>query len=253
MLEFVKQIFVSAMMLFSCNALKCVSMSNQECKVRPEIVNINSDEPVLYPYSVKISKCIGSCNNISDPYAKICIPDVVGDANTKSFNLISRNNEARQVELHKNCKCECRLNATVCNNKQDWNEDKCRCECKKLIDKDVCDKEFIWNTSNCECDKSCDIREYLDYSNCKCRKKLIHKLVEECTENIDEKGIYLAKLHSERTISCICNSCTICIILFSLFFTINIGVATYFVYYKCMNDDNKTVAKEGSIIQTTIY
>ena len=68
---------------------------------------------------------------------------------------------------------------------------KCRCECKELIDKSVCDKRFIWNPSNCECecDKSCDVGEYLDYGNCKCWKKLVDKLVEECTENIDEVEI----------------------------------------------------------------
>ena len=74
------------------------------------------------------------------------------------------------------------------NSKQRWNEDKCRCDCKEFIDKGVCDKGYCFNSSNCECeyDKSCDIDEYLDYSKCKCRKKLLDKLVEECTENIDE-------------------------------------------------------------------
>ena len=69
-----------------------------------------------------------------------------------------------------------------------WNEDKCKCEWKELIDKGICDKGFIWNPSNCECecDKSCDIGEYLDYKNCKCRKRIIDKLVEECSENIYE-------------------------------------------------------------------
>ena len=63
--------------------------------------------------------------------------------------------------------------ASICNNNQGWNDDKCRCECKESIDKWVCDKGFIWNPNNCECecDKSCDIEEYLDYKNCKCRKK----------------------------------------------------------------------------------
>ena len=65
-------------------------MSNQECKVRPELININSNEPTFYPYSVKIIKCSGSCNNINDPCAKICIPDVVKNINHKVFNLISR-------------------------------------------------------------------------------------------------------------------------------------------------------------------
>ena len=63
------------------------------------------------------------------------------------------------------------VDASVCNNKQRWNEDKCRCECKQLIDKGICNKGFIWNRSNCECYKSYDIVEYLDYQNCKCRKK----------------------------------------------------------------------------------
>ena len=71
MFRFVKQIFVSAMMFFGCNLssvnpLECVWINNQECKVRPEIVNINSNEPISYPFSIKISKCNGSCNNIND-------------------------------------------------------------------------------------------------------------------------------------------------------------------------------------------
>ena len=61
----------------SATPLKCVSMTNQECKVRPQIVNINSDEPVFYPFSIKTSKCSGSCNNINNVCAKICVPDVV--------------------------------------------------------------------------------------------------------------------------------------------------------------------------------
>ena len=79
------------------------------------------------------------------------------------FNLISWTNGTRQIEWLETCKCKCRLNASVCNTKQRWNEDKCRCECKELIDKSVCDKGFILNPSNCECDcnKSCDIGEHL--------------------------------------------------------------------------------------------
>ena len=74
-----------------------------------------------------------------------------------------------------------RFDASVCNNKQRWNEDKCRCECEELIDKVVCDKKFILNPTicECECEKSYDVREYLVYKNCKCRKRLVDKLVEE--------------------------------------------------------------------------
>ena len=149
-------------------------MSNQPCKGRPEIVNVNSNNPIFYPFSIKKSKCSGNSNNINDPYAKICFPNIVKNLNAKVFNLMSRTNETRHIQWYETCKCECRLDAIVCNNKQRWNKDKCRCECKELIDKGVCDKEFIWNPSNCECecDKSCDIGEYLDYKNCKCKKKV---------------------------------------------------------------------------------
>ena len=83
MLRFIKKVFVVAMTFFSCNALKCVSMNNQVCEVRPEIININSNEPLFYPFSVKISRCSGVCNNINDLYAKLCVRDVVKDINIK--------------------------------------------------------------------------------------------------------------------------------------------------------------------------
>ena len=73
-------------------------MNNQACKVRPEIVNVNSNDPVLYPFSIKTSKCSGSCNNINDPYAKICVPDVVKELNVKVFNLMSRTSERRHIK-----------------------------------------------------------------------------------------------------------------------------------------------------------
>ena len=84
---------------------------------------------------------------------------------------MSKTNEASYIKLNETCKCKCRLDAGVCNNKQlnnkqRWNEDKCNCECKQLIDKGSCDKGFTWNPSNCKygCDKSWDIG---DYENCK--------------------------------------------------------------------------------------
>ena len=112
-------------------------------KVRPEIVNVNSNEPIFYPFSIRSSKCSGSCNNINDPYAKLFVPDAVKNLNVKVFNLIPRTNETRHIECYKTCKCKCRLNPSVCNNKQPWNENKCRCECKELIYKGVCNKGFI--------------------------------------------------------------------------------------------------------------
>ena len=109
-------------------------MNNQECKIRSEIINVNTGEPVFYPYSISVNKCKGSCNTINNLYPKLCIPDTIKNINVKVFNLVSRTNETRHVEWHETCKCKCRLDASVCNNKQTWNEKKCRCECKELID-----------------------------------------------------------------------------------------------------------------------
>ena len=131
MFKFIKQIFISTVMFYgslsSLNTLESISMNNQKYKVRPEIVNVDSNESLFYPLSIKTSKCSGSCNNINDPYAKLCVPDIVKNINIKVFNLMSRTKETRHMKWHETCKCKCRLDARVCNNKQRWNEDKCLC------------------------------------------------------------------------------------------------------------------------------
>ena len=122
MFKFVKKCFFTGLALLSTlasvNSLSCISMNNQECKVTPQIVNVNSDEPMFYLFSIKTSKCSVSCNNINDPYAKMCVPDVVKNLNVKAFNLMSRTNETRHIKWHETCKCKYRLDASVCNNKQ---------------------------------------------------------------------------------------------------------------------------------------
>ena len=67
-------------------------MSNQECKVRLETINVNNDDPVIYPFSIKTSKCGGNCDNINDPYVKICVPDVVKNLNVTMFSIKLRTN-----------------------------------------------------------------------------------------------------------------------------------------------------------------
>ena len=93
---FIISLFLSN--LVSTTALSCISMNNQACKARPEIINVNSNNPVFYPFIIKTSKCSGTCNNMNDPYAKICVPDVAKDLNVKVFNLMSRTNETRHIK-----------------------------------------------------------------------------------------------------------------------------------------------------------
>ena len=80
------------------NLLSRISMNNQECKVRPKIVNVNGDDTVFFPFNIKTSKCSGSCNKINNPLAKLCVPDVVENLNVKVFNLVSGTNETRRIE-----------------------------------------------------------------------------------------------------------------------------------------------------------
>ena len=111
-----------------------------------------------------------------------------------------------------------------------------------MIEKGVCDKGYIWNPSNCECeyDKSCDVGEYLDYENCKCRKRLVDKLTEECTENIDETKLTGVALF-EHVNECVC-SYTVCIVLAVIVLTVSIGISAFFTY-KCINRNKENVSK----------
>ena len=100
--------------LLNINPLKCVLINNQECKIRTKIIDINNNEPSFYPFSIKVNKCSGNCNNISDPYTKLCVLDVVKNINLKVFNLISKNNKTRHIEWHETCKSKCRLHVNEC-------------------------------------------------------------------------------------------------------------------------------------------
>ena len=165
---------------------------------------------------------------------------------------MSRTNETRHIKWHETCKCKCRLDASVCNNKQRWNDDKCRCECKELIDKGVCNKGFIWNPSNCACegDKSCDVGEYLYYKDCKCKKSLVDKLTEECTENIDEAKLAEIALF-EHGNECVC-SYTVCVVLAVISLTFSIETGAYFTC-KYMNLNKENVSRYDYVYQARNY
>ena len=145
MWRFLKKAFKVMTTFFSLpyvNFLECTSVNNQGCKARPKIIDVNNNERVFYPYSIKVNKCSGSCSNINDLHAKLCVPDSIKNINVKVFNLMSRINETRQIIWHETCRCVCRLTSAVCNSRQIWNKDKCRCKCKEeLINKMVCDKD----------------------------------------------------------------------------------------------------------------
>ena len=107
MFGFVKKVFFIGLTISSSftNAisLSCSSMKNQEYKTRLQVINVSSNNLIFYSFSIKTSKGSGNCNNINNPYAKICVPDVIKDLSVKVFNLMSRTNETRFIECHETC------------------------------------------------------------------------------------------------------------------------------------------------------
>ena len=152
---------------------------------------------------------------------------------------MSRTNETRHMKWNETCKC--------------WNDDNCQYECKELINKGVCERGYACNPNNCECecDKLCDVGEYLDYENFKCRKRLVDRLVEECNENIDEAKLTERALFKNKK-ECVCYY-TVCIVLGVTALTICIGISTYFVYYKYINSNSENVSAYDYVYQTKIY
>ena len=228
---------ISLFNLVVAKPLECVSVINEKCMARPKIINANANEPVFYPLSIKVNKCSDDCNTINDPMAKLCVTDVVKDMNVKVFNMLARINETRKVVWHETCKCVCRLTSAFCNDKQDWNANKCVCECKEdLVSKLVCDKGYMWNPSTCACeyDKYCEVGQYLDYQRFVYRKKLINDLIEQCTTVVDiEIGNGTNLLTSKES-----SSSNIYLYLFVVLLIIMLLSAAGVVYY-CRKDNSK--------------
>ena len=109
--------------IIKTRALECVSVINRKCMPRPKILDVNEDvgEASFYPYNVLVSKCSGTCDTINDPMAKLSVPGIIKRINMQVYNFLMMLNETRSVLWHESCKCVCKLNSSVCNNKQIWN------------------------------------------------------------------------------------------------------------------------------------
>ena len=207
---------------------------------RPKILDVNAvGELVYYPYNVMINKCSGSCNDINDPMAKLCVPDVTKNVNMMFYNLLMRANETKNVVRHESCKCACRLTSAVCNSRQIWNSDTCSCDCNEdFVDKMVCEKGYMWNPSTCACECAmwCKPGQYLDYKNCVCKNKLIGKVSSLCTSFII--GNMMSDEQSERANKVDDDNSSIYIGLFAL--SVFIGVVGFcvFAYFKWIKSKN---------------
>ena len=164
----------------------------------------------------------------------MCAPDIVKNLNVKVFNLVLETNETRCIEWHETCTCKCRFNCSVCDNKE--------CNAGMIVNVAVNAKN--WMIMACRIkDLSgvlvivsvnvINLTEYLDYKSCRCNKTLVNKLVEECTENIEETR--LVKINSTK-----CNSvenkckhilahCTLCYSQYFLQLTLEL-VCVFFIF-----------------------
>ena len=113
-------LLISLFGIIKTKALQCVSVINQKCMPIPKILDINEGvgEALFYSYNVQVNKCSGSCNTLDNPIAKLCVPNVIRGINMQVYNFLMRLNETHNVLQHESCKCVCKLNSSVCNNKQ---------------------------------------------------------------------------------------------------------------------------------------
>ena len=139
-------------------------------------------------------------------------------------------NETRSVFWHESCKCVFKLNSSVCNNKQIWNSDNCRCDCHEdFVSIINCTKGYTCNpgTCECQCDMRCKTGQYLDHKNCICKNKLIGRVIEECTNIINETMINNKNnIGNDNTIT------NIFIVFFSELLFVGIVCFCVFAYFK---------------------
>ena len=96
---------------------------------QPTLINLHlnkcSQEFHYYPFSVKLDRCVGSCNTLNDFSNKVCIPNKTEDLNLSAFNMITGINESKTLTKHISCGCKCKFDETKCKSNEWWNNKKC--------------------------------------------------------------------------------------------------------------------------------
>ena len=132
---------------------KCVSLSNQKCMTQPTLISLNpneySQELNYYSFTVKLDRCVGSCDTLNDLSNKVCVSNKTEGLNLRVFNMITKINESKTSTKHKSCECKCKFDGRKCNSDQWWNKSKCRCECKN---RHACEKDYVWNPAIYSCE-----------------------------------------------------------------------------------------------------
>ena len=146
------------------NLTKCLVLNYEPCMFRPTIVDMNPVERKYYTFMISLNKCNGSCNVFSP---KIYVPK---DINAKTFDMITKKDEAKAITEHIWCDCKCKFNSTTCNSKQKCNNKTCKCECKNYH---KCKENCSLNPSTCICGNSKYLKSFADNSVTECDENLI--------------------------------------------------------------------------------
>ena len=167
MFGLIKKIFIGLLtgLVNGSNHTKCVSLSNQKCKIQPTLIILHPNECNqefhYYPFAVKLVRCAGSYNILDDLSNKACVPNKTEDLNLSVFNMITGINESKTLKNHILCEFQSKIDGTKCNSNQWWNNDECRCECKEHH---ICEKDYVWSPATCNCENGKYLGSIMDNS-----------------------------------------------------------------------------------------
>ena len=190
MFGLIKKIFIGLLsnIVDASNHIKCVSLSNQKWEIQSTLINLHPNEYSqkfhCYPFSIKLDRCVGSCNTLNELSNKICIPNKGGYLKLSVLNMITGINESETLTKDISCKCKCSVGGKKCNSDQWWNNDKCRCEWEK---NHVYEKDYVWNPATCLCENGKYLASIMDDSTIICDEVI--KSYDEETKNFDGKKI----------------------------------------------------------------
>ena len=226
-------------------------MNNQECKIRPEVIDFNSDCPLFCPYSITVNKCSSSFNNINNPYAKLCVPDVIKNINIKVFNLMSNINVIQNGMKLVNANVNQMQMFVITNNvgimidvdvnvknlltKEDAKKD--LFEIQVFVNVNVINRVTLVNIqtikiANVEKDQLINLWKNV--------VKILMKI----------EIIYNATLNDHIKV---CHSCTIYITLLPIFFIISISISRAFIYFHWYLKKDNTYVNTSIKTETSIY
>ena len=142
-----------------------MTLSSQKFEIQPTLINLHPNEyrqEFHYnAFSVKLDRCVGSCNTLNDLSKKVCILNKTEDLNLSVFNMFTGINELKTLTKHISRECQCKFDGTKCKLNQWWNNDKCWCECKKIH---VCEKDYVRNPAICNCENGKFLASIMDDS-----------------------------------------------------------------------------------------